>query len=93
VLFSVSLSHRDPSLAWVRAGRVLIALFRPAILLPYSQIGSNIPMAEYPQIGLRVTDELLKLIDEWRRKQDDPPSRPEAVRRLVELGLKVKGSK
>jgi hypothetical protein len=29
-------------------------------------------------------------IDAWRRKQDDLPSRSEAIRRLVELGLKVK---
>jgi metal-responsive CopG/Arc/MetJ family transcriptional regulator len=29
-------------------------------------------------------------IDEWRRKQEDLPSRSEAIRRLVELGLKAK---
>ena len=29
-------------------------------------------------------------IDEWRRRQPDLPSRSEAIRRLVELGLKVK---
>jgi hypothetical protein len=29
-------------------------------------------------------------IDEWRRKQQDLPSRSEAIRRLVELGLKAK---
>jgi hypothetical protein len=32
----------------------------------------------------------LEVIDNWRRKQDDLPGRPEAIRRLVELGLKVK---
>jgi hypothetical protein len=26
----------------------------------------------------------------WRRKQDDLPGRSEAIRRLVELGLKAK---
>ena len=31
-------------------------------------------------------------IDEWRRKQADLPSRSEAIRRLVELGLKAKKS-
>jgi hypothetical protein len=30
-------------------------------------------------------------IDEWRRKQADLPSRSEAIRRLLELGLKAKG--
>ena len=29
-------------------------------------------------------------IDEWRRRQTDLPSRSEAIRRLIELGLKVK---
>jgi hypothetical protein len=48
-------------------------------------------MAEYPQIGVRVDEDFLKLIDAWRKKQDDVPTRPEAIRRLVELGLKVKG--
>jgi metal-responsive CopG/Arc/MetJ family transcriptional regulator len=49
-------------------------------------------MAEYPQIGVRVDPALLKVIDEWRRKQDDVPTRPEAIRRLVEtaLGLRAK---
>jgi hypothetical protein len=30
-------------------------------------------------------------IDEWRRKHPDLPSRSEAIRQLVELGLKAKG--
>jgi hypothetical protein len=48
-------------------------------------------MVEYPQIGVRVDADFLKMVDEWRRKQDDVPTRPEAIRRLVELGLKAKG--
>jgi hypothetical protein len=32
---------------------------------------------------------MAKLLDDWRRKQDDLPGRPEAIRRLVELGLKA----
>jgi hypothetical protein len=45
-------------------------------------------MIEYPQINIRVDDEFLKKLDDWRRKQDDLPGRPEAIRRLVEMGLK-----
>jgi hypothetical protein len=30
-------------------------------------------------------------IDAWRRSQPDLPNRSEAIRRLVELGLKAKG--
>jgi len=44
----------------------------------------------YPQVGVRVDEDVLKRLDEWRRKQGDLPGRPEAIRRLVELGLKVK---
>jgi hypothetical protein len=29
-------------------------------------------------------------IDEWHRKQPDLPSRSDAIRRLVEIGLKAK---
>jgi hypothetical protein len=42
------------------------------------------------QIGMRWQDIHLSAIDEWREKHD-VASRPEAIRRLVELGLKVKG--
>lgn len=42
------------------------------------------------QIGMRWQAPVLALIDDWRRQQPDLPSRPEAIRRLVELGLKAK---
>jgi hypothetical protein len=41
-------------------------------------------------VGVRVQPDLGKQIDDWRRKQEDLPGRPEAIRRLVELALKVK---
>jgi hypothetical protein len=41
-------------------------------------------------VMVRVQPDMAKLLDDWRRKQDDLPGRPEAIRRLVELGLKVK---
>jgi hypothetical protein len=37
---------------------------------------------------MRVSDEFLRLVDDWRRRQKDIPSRAEAIRRLVELGTK-----
>jgi hypothetical protein len=39
----------------------------------------------------RVQPDMAKALDDWRRKQDDLPGRPEAIRRLVDLGLKAKG--
>lgn len=38
---------------------------------------------------MRVTDEFLRTIDEWRRQQPDIPPRAEAIRRLIELGLQA----
>jgi hypothetical protein len=42
-------------------------------------------------VGVRMQPDMTKLLDDWRRKQEDLPGRPEAIRRLVEIGLKAKG--
>jgi hypothetical protein len=39
---------------------------------------------------VRVQPDMAKQLDDWRRTQDDLPGRPEAIRRLVEIGLKAK---
>jgi hypothetical protein len=38
-------------------------------------------------LQMRVSDAFIKAVDDWRRIQPDLPSRTEAIRRLVELGL------
>ncbi|SIO47438.1 hypothetical protein SAMN05443247_08863 [Bradyrhizobium erythrophlei] len=44
-----------------------------------------------PQIGLRLPPADLAAVDAWIAKRKEPElSRPEAIRRLVELGLTVK---
>jgi hypothetical protein len=48
------------------------------------------PSVDSEAVNVRVTRDALQMIDDWRRKQGDLPGRPEAIRRLVELGLKVK---
>jgi len=48
------------------------------------------PPVESEAVTVRVSVEALQILDDWRRKQDDLPGRPEAIRRLVELGLTVK---
>jgi hypothetical protein len=45
-----------------------------------------------PHVGLRLYPDLEKQLDEWRAQQDDKPSRPEAIRRLLTGALK-KGKK
>jgi hypothetical protein len=42
-------------------------------------------------VGVRMLDRPLAAVDAWISKQKEPDlSRPEAIRRLVELGLKAK---
>lgn len=41
------------------------------------------------QLQIRVSKEFLARLDAWRRQQSDLPTRTEAVRRLVDLGLTV----
>ncbi len=43
-------------------------------------------MAKYPQLNIRVDDEMLSMIDDFRRTQQDIPNRPEAARRLIRDG-------
>jgi hypothetical protein len=43
------------------------------------------------QVGERWSPGAIEQIDDWRRQQLDVPGRPEAIRRLVEIGLTVKG--
>jgi hypothetical protein len=43
-----------------------------------------------PVTAIRLSPELRNKVDAWAAKQTDKPSRSEAIRRLVELGLKAK---
>jgi hypothetical protein len=44
-----------------------------------------------PVTAIRLSKQLRADVDAWAAKQDDEPGRSEAIRRLVELGLKAKG--
>jgi hypothetical protein len=48
------------------------------------------PSVDSEAITVRMTVDALHTLDDWRRKQEDLPGRPEAIRRLVEIGLKAK---
>ena len=47
------------------------------------------PASERAPIGAPIPSELLARVDRWAASQEDDPSRPEAIRRLVELGLRI----
>ena len=41
------------------------------------------------RVQLVTSKRLMLSVDDWRRAQEDIPSRSEAIRRLIELGLKA----
>jgi hypothetical protein len=43
-----------------------------------------------PVTAIRLSTELRAAVDKWAAKQTDTPARSEAIRRLVELGLKAR---
>jgi hypothetical protein len=45
------------------------------------------PSKDTEAVNVRMEREQLDRLDDWRREQSDLPSRPEAIRRLVEKGL------
>jgi hypothetical protein len=42
---------------------------------------------------MRVSEEFLRTLDDWRRKQPDLPSRAESIRRLVNQAVKAPDTK
>src|SRR5215470_16374011 len=95
-----------PPLAWVRGGSEFVACHRPAWCVRFRRIFVNTQMikmtsgnrprgrpSKRPQdrlFQMRVSEQFLRTVDDWRRGQGDLPSRAEAIRRLVELATKIK---
>jgi hypothetical protein len=48
------------------------------------------PPVDTMAINVRISTDSVSEIDDWRRKQDDLPGRPEAIRRLVDIALRAK---
>ncbi len=48
---------------------------------------TNRPAYPGALVGVRLQLDEFTAIDEWLNKQDDQPSRPEAIRRLLKKGL------
>lgn len=48
------------------------------------------PKTDATGVHVKLLPGQLESIDSWAAAQTDKPSRPEAIRRLVELGLKVR---
>jgi Ribbon-helix-helix protein, copG family len=71
-----------------RPGFTLYAIMSKSISVKRKKPGRPATGTE-PLYGVRIADELMGRIEKWAK--DNSASRSEAIRRLVELGLKAKG--
>ena len=60
------------------------------VVLPKPNKGGRPATGRDPVRTMRLSDEFIAKVDAWAEKQDDQLGRTEAIRRLVELGLKAK---
>jgi hypothetical protein len=44
-----------------------------------------------PAVTIRLTQSVLDDVEAWSKSQEDEPARSQAIRRLVEIGLNLKG--
>ena len=44
-------------------------------------------------VMVRITPQMARALDAWRRQTDDLPTRPEAIRRLIEQALAAGGAR
>jgi hypothetical protein len=51
------------------------------------------PSVDSEAVNVRMERPQLLRLDDWRRVQADMPTRPEAIRRLIELGLEAAKAK
>ena len=61
-------------------------------VLPKPNKGGRPKTGRAPVTAIRLSKEFRAAVDKWAARQDDKPPRSEAIRRLVELGLKAKGN-
>jgi hypothetical protein len=59
-------------------------------VLPKPNKGGRPATGRDPVTAIRLSKEFRTAVDTWVAKQADKPGRSEAIRRLVELGLRVK---
>lgn len=48
----------------------------------------GMPAPPSNRLQMIVTPDFLRMVDEWRRRQEDLPNRSEAIRRLTMLGAR-----
>lgn len=53
----------------------------------YNRYKPHMALTHDKLLQMRVSEDFLRLVDDWRRQQPDIPSRSEAIRRLVEIAI------
>jgi hypothetical protein len=56
-------------------------------LVSAKKSGKGRPIVDSEAVNVRIERPQLGQLDDWRRVQPDLPTRPEAIRRLIEMGL------
>ena len=92
------------SVAWVRAGGKLeLPIGSLTFYVSHKMGKESIPVTQKkrgrgrpatgqdPTLTVRLPMDLRSAIETWAKQQKDRPSRSEAIRRLIELGLVAKG--
>ena len=51
--------------------------------------GKGRPSVDSAATTVRMERAMIAALDDWRRHQSDLPGRPEAIRRLIDLGLEA----
>jgi hypothetical protein len=59
-------------------------------VLPKPNKGGRPATGRDPVTAIRLSEEFRAAVDKWAARQDDTPGRSEAIRRLVEIGLRGK---
>jgi hypothetical protein len=93
------------SVAWVRAGGKLRLAIGPqyvnAHALNVNTEHTAMPKTRQPRgrprkkiqdrpFQMRISEQFLRTVDEWRRSETDIPSRTEAIRRMVEFAARAR---
>lgn len=60
---------------------------------PTAKLGRPVTVGATTFIGMKFPPALVRAIDAWAAASEQPLTRSEAIRRLVELGLRAKGGK
>ncbi|MFZ3178721.1 MAG: hypothetical protein WA156_00580 [Methylocystis silviterrae] len=73
---------------WLLLGLAYLILSTAMKLsLPKTKSKGGRPRTDATPVMVRIVPQQLKALDGWRDKQDDAPTRPEAIRRLIEKAL------